>query len=776
MSNVGYATLSIIPSAKGFGSALDGEIGPSMTKSGLAGGALLGAGAVAAVAKFAAPLAAALGIASILKTGFQEAADAAAGSAQLAAGIASTGNAANVSVESLNALASSIQLYSGQTDDSIVAAEKLLLTFTNIRNVGADKIFDRATIAAADMAARMGGDASGSAIMLGKALNDPIAGLTTLGRAGVQFSDAQKESIKAMVAAGDTMGAQKLILGELETQFGGSARAAGEAFPGQLEILKRSFEDFSQMIVQRFLPGLGSGVSVLSGALQKATPVVDSALSGLSKTMSEGLKTVIGAATGSGYASALPAAIEGPLIEVGANIGGIFRNIVAAVAPFVPTIISAFSALGPQLIALASNFSPFGIALQALMPVLPAVAGLVAALAAAVGGALGTVLGAVGPLVQVLVSNLSTGLAAILPVVGLMVDTFASNLSLLAPLFADVVGAVAPLIATLLGSLMPIFADLVSSVFPPVVAVLGELVAAIVPVIATIADALIPIIAALLPVVTAVFEAVANVVKSVMTIVQGVLQVATGAISGNWSQVWTGILNIFTGIWNTLKAVLSAALAIVVSLMTSGLANAQSVWGSVWNSVSSFFSGIWSGMIAATAAGVMGVISWFTGIRGQVLGALAGAGDWLVSTGRNMIEGLIRGVQAVAGKIAETVLAPIRNAVNGVKSFLGIHSPSRLFIEIGGYTGEGMALGLESKADRIADASEALIPETPSFRSPDVALGGVAGALAASSGAREGDHWTIEYNDHSTSHEDKQAKLLRAQTVLEQSVAARRGR
>jgi phage-related protein len=776
VSNVGYATLSIIPSAKGFGSALDGEIGPSMTKSGLAGGALLGAGAVAAVAKFAAPLAAALGIASILKTGFQEAADAAAGSAQLAAGIASTGNAANVSVESLNALASSIQLYSGQTDDSIVAAEKLLLTFTNIRNVGADKIFDRATIAAADMAARMGGDASGSAIMLGKALNDPIAGLTTLGRAGVQFSDAQKDSIKAMVAAGDTMGAQKLILGELETQFGGSARAAGEAFPGQLEILKRSFEDFSQMIVQRFLPGLGSGVSVLSGALQKATPVVDSALSGLSKTMSEGLKTVIGAATGSGYASALPAAIEGPLIEVGANIGGIFRNIVAAVAPFVPTIISAFSALGPQLIALASNFSPFGIALQALMPVLPAVAGLVAALAAAVGPLLGTALSVVTPIVGMLVDLLSGTLAGILPILTGMIGVLGGAFGDIAAALQPLISAILPVLAAVISALFPIIDTLVGSVLPPVADLFGVIVGAIAPLISTIADLLIPIIDALLPVVTLVFNSVAKIITSVMQIVQGVIQVVTGVISGNWGQVWTGILNIFSGIWETLKGVLSLALSIVVGLMTGGLANAQGVWTSVWNSVSSFFSGIWSGMIAATAAGVMGVISWFTGIRGQVLGALAGAGDWLVSTGRNMIEGLIRGVQAVAGKIAETVLAPIRNAVNGVKSFLGIHSPSRLFMEIGGYTGEGMALGLESKADRIADASEALIPETPSFRSPDVALGGVAGALAASSGAREGDHWTIEYNDHSTSHEDKQAKLLRAQTVLEQSVAARRGR
>jgi hypothetical protein len=204
---------------------------------------------------------------AMLKTGWGETKDAAAGTAQLAAGIKSTGNAAGVTVDGLNALAGSIQGYSGQTDDSIVKSEQLLLTFTNIRNHGPDKIFDQATRASADMAAKMGGDASQNAILLGKALNDPVKGISALTRVGVSFSDGQKKTIAQMVKTGDTIGAQKVILHELNTEFGGAAKAAGESLPGQMARARRSFEDSSQALVTALLPAFNAVMKVITGTV-----------------------------------------------------------------------------------------------------------------------------------------------------------------------------------------------------------------------------------------------------------------------------------------------------------------------------------------------------------------------------------------------------------------------------------------------------------------------------------------------------------------------------
>jgi len=224
------------------------------------GGAAL-AGAAAAIA----------GVGLVIKTGFGEAMDASKGTAQLAAGIKSTGNAAGVSVKGLNDLASSIQGYSGQTDDSIVKSEQMLLTFTNIKNNGVDKIFDQATVASANMAAKFGGDASSNAIVLGKALNDPVKGITALTRVGVSFTQGQKDSIAAMVKTGDTAGAQKVILGELSKEFGGAAKAAGESLPGQMAKAKRSFEDISQAVVTGLMPAFSTALSGINSFIQGVT-------------------------------------------------------------------------------------------------------------------------------------------------------------------------------------------------------------------------------------------------------------------------------------------------------------------------------------------------------------------------------------------------------------------------------------------------------------------------------------------------------------------------
>lgn len=279
-STIGYSVLQVIPSAKGFGAALSQQVNPQMSaagkSSGISFGKVLGA---AAVGGFLAS-----GISKIIHTGISETMDASAGVAQLAAGIKSTGNAANVSVKGMEALAGSIQGFSGQTDDSIVAAEQLLLTFTNIKNNGPDKIFDQATLAAANMAAKMGGDASSNAILLGKALNDPIQGISALTRVGVAFTKGQKDSIAAMQKSGDVAGAQKIILKELNTEFGGAAKAAGESLPGGVKIAQRAFEDASQSMAEKFIPIVLPAFTKLATLVtSKVVPAVSNWIDGFIK-------------------------------------------------------------------------------------------------------------------------------------------------------------------------------------------------------------------------------------------------------------------------------------------------------------------------------------------------------------------------------------------------------------------------------------------------------------------------------------------------------------
>lgn len=176
--------------------------------------------------------------------------------------IRSTGGAANVSADEVAAMGQSIQDLTGIQQESVMEGENLLLTFTNIQNAAGNgpQIFDRATQAMVDMSVAMGTDMSSASMLVGKALNDPIRGLASLTRVGVQFTDQQRDTIASMVESGDVAGAQAVILDELGREFGGSAAAFGETTAGQFARAKEQLGDLAEGIVIRLMPAITTAV------------------------------------------------------------------------------------------------------------------------------------------------------------------------------------------------------------------------------------------------------------------------------------------------------------------------------------------------------------------------------------------------------------------------------------------------------------------------------------------------------------------------------------
>lgn len=170
--------------------------------------------------------------------------------------IKATGNAVNVNSKAFWRYAEAQQASTGVGADQIAQGAALLATFKNVRNeVGkGNDIFMRATTAAQDLSAKGFGSLEGANKMLGKALNDPIKGISALSRAGVTFTEGQKEQIKAMVEAGDVLGAQKIILGEVESQVGGAAKAYGQTTAGQVQRAKLAFGELTETLAVALLP------------------------------------------------------------------------------------------------------------------------------------------------------------------------------------------------------------------------------------------------------------------------------------------------------------------------------------------------------------------------------------------------------------------------------------------------------------------------------------------------------------------------------------------
>jgi len=191
----------------------------------------------------------------------EESGQAALGQAQLQAVLTSTAGAAGVTAQMANDLAGKYQLLTKFSDDEVLAAENMLLTFTNIgKNVFPDTI--KTTL---DMAQALGKPPEQMSVMVGKLLNSSDA-MAAAKRIGVSFSDSQIELGKRMFESGNIAGYQNMVLKELQKEFGGSAEAAGRTLPGALAILGHQFDDVKQAVGDGFTPALGHLITTLSSS------------------------------------------------------------------------------------------------------------------------------------------------------------------------------------------------------------------------------------------------------------------------------------------------------------------------------------------------------------------------------------------------------------------------------------------------------------------------------------------------------------------------------
>ena len=158
--------------------------------------------------------------------------------------IKSTGGVAKVTAKQVRDLAQEYEDLTTVDDKVIQGAENLLLTFTNIRK----KAFEPTLAVALDMSTALKMDLNAAVKALGKALNDPAAGLSRLTRLGVQFTDQEKKKVEALQASGRTFEAQRFILAKLNRLYGGQAKAAASGYRGSINRLKDSVEELQQSL------------------------------------------------------------------------------------------------------------------------------------------------------------------------------------------------------------------------------------------------------------------------------------------------------------------------------------------------------------------------------------------------------------------------------------------------------------------------------------------------------------------------------------------------
>ena len=629
---------------KSMGSLSKGFMDLGNTVNMAVGGALLGAGAA---------------VGGFLATSISAAADAEKVQAQLAAVIQSTGGAAGMTASAVNDLANGLSKMTPFEDDAIVAGENMLLTFTNI---GKD-VFPATTETMLDMSQALGQDMKSSAMQLGKALNDPVNGVTALTRVGVTFTDEQKNMIKQMVATGDVAGAQKVILAELNKEFGGSAQAAGKTFAGSLEILKNTFGNLQEEVGGKLLPILTPLIQQFAKMAQDIIPVV-------AEKMQFVIDKVL-ALYGAFQEGGIGGFIESLKTNFG-EAGTVIGTVVQFITDHIEEVKGAIAGIGVALAAAGIVAAVVGIAAAIANPI-TLIVGLAALLGAAWAGNWGGIR-----------------------------DTLMNAWNAMQP----VIEAVRTVITAVINALTPIFQNLFTQVqggfvnLEPLMKAFGALWVALQPVIENIArvavvaigiaySALGGIINAIQPFVTMIV----GIVTGMVTILTGIINVLVGVFTGNFTLIRTGVEQIIGGMRTVVESYISGMINTVVAFVSGFV---ETFLG--------YFSAMGVDVVKIVPKMVDKIVKSFSNLGSSVIQQLINLPNDFTDIGISLMQGLINGINSMVLMVITTISGVSELIVSAIKQLLGISSPSKVMRGVGVNIGQGLVGGIMASIPAIQDA------------------------------------------------------------------------
>lgn len=265
--------------------------------------------------------------------------------------INATGAAAGRTAQQLHQQARELALGTLESTEGIMRAQQTMLSFRKIQG----DVFDDAIEAALDLSSVIGADVNSTVIQLGKALEDPVKGLTALSRGGTIFTDSQKDMVKAMVKSGDIMDAQRFILEELALQYGGVAAAEAKGLAGAQDTLNQRQQEW----LLKLNDTLG-----LTAAATAANHAMSAGVLFITDHMNE-MIGIIAAATGAvlvGYSPAILAAT----VATGAWVASLFTLRGALIASGIGALIVGAGLLIGKFLELTSATGGWGGALSAL--------------------------------------------------------------------------------------------------------------------------------------------------------------------------------------------------------------------------------------------------------------------------------------------------------------------------------------------------------------------------------------------------------------------------
>lgn len=333
----------------------------------------------------------------------------------------------------------------------------------------------------------------------------------------------------------------------------------------------------------------------------------------------------------------------GSLESVINSVGAIFQQLIGVIPQIVEPLLTGFGqmapAIGQTLTAIASAISEVMALLVPLVPqIITPLMQVFSSLMPVITNIVNVVLGAI----QSLLPPITALIANLLPAVSSIISAMAPVITVI----GEAIGQVVTVIVNLVSTVLPPLLDVVNALIQPILSMittllppLNAVIQALIPIIMQIVAALAEIIAPIGQIVAQIAGAVMPIIQQLGSIVQSVANLVAWAINSLLLPAFSAMAPAVTSAVGTVKAVFSTISGIISGIVNvvSGIISGN--WGQVWN-----------GFKQIVSSAVKGLGSIVGGIRDTVLNALSGAGQWLVQSGKAIIDGLISGIKgAISG-------------------------------------------------------------------------------------------------------------------------------
>lgn len=241
-------------------------------------------------------------------------------------------------------------------------------------------------------------------------------------------------------------------------------------------------------------------------------------------------------------------------------------------------------------------------------------------------------------------------------------------------------------------------------------------------------------------VVKLVWDTIVDIIEGALGVITGVVDIFVGIFTLDFELLWEGIKTLFTSaiklilglvslsflggiktafttlvknstafiknMWQGIKNIFVTTVNSIRTTVSTWITNVLTFFRNLYTNAGNIITNLWQGIKNTFATGVRNALQFVTTLKNKVVETFEGID--LFQIGKDIIQGLINGIGSLASSVGDVVEKLVNKIPKVIREVLNINSPSRVTTELGEFTGEGIAVGLDKTEGLVTKASSNL--------------------------------------------------------------------